>query len=180
MRVYAGIGSRTTPPEVLKLMTQLATRLEELGFLLRSGGADGADLAFEQGVKSLKEIFLPWPSFNGSRSPFSNPSPQAEEMAAQFHPAWSRLGRGPRKLMARNMHQVLGRKLDSPVEFVLCWTPDGVEQGSMTTSKTGGTGMAIRVASHYDVPIYNLAKDDAMERLTDYIRATTKGARNGT
>jgi hypothetical protein len=162
-------------------MTQLATRLEELGFLLRSGGADGADTAFEQGVKnSLKEIFLPWASFNGSRSPYANPSPQAEQMAEQFHPAWARLSRGPRKLMARNMHQVLGRKLDTPVEFVLCWTPDGVEDGTKTTAKTGGTGMAIRVATYHSIPVFNLANPDAMTRLTDYIRSTTKEAKHGT
>lgn len=37
---YAGIGSRNTPEPVLALMQRCATRLEVLGYTLRSGGAN--------------------------------------------------------------------------------------------------------------------------------------------
>ncbi len=50
-KYYAGIGSRKTPPEMMSLMTDLAARLEEQGWILRSGGAIGADSAFQLGVK---------------------------------------------------------------------------------------------------------------------------------
>jgi predicted Rossmann fold nucleotide-binding protein DprA/Smf involved in DNA uptake len=46
---YAGIGSRSTPPETLPLIESIAARLAEKGWVLRSGGADGADSAFEKG-----------------------------------------------------------------------------------------------------------------------------------
>ena len=39
--VYAGIGSRQTPPEMLGAMTELARELERTGWHLHSGGADG-------------------------------------------------------------------------------------------------------------------------------------------
>lgn len=45
---YTGIGSRQTPPEILKMMTKIATQLESKGWVLRSGGAEGADEAFLQ------------------------------------------------------------------------------------------------------------------------------------
>ena len=48
---YAGIGSRSTPPEVQAVMRTLANNLEYTGFTLRSGGAKGADSAFEHGVE---------------------------------------------------------------------------------------------------------------------------------
>ena len=48
--VYAGIGSRQTPPNVQNIMRQVAKELEKKGYKLRSGHAKGADLAFEQGV----------------------------------------------------------------------------------------------------------------------------------
>ena len=56
---YAGIGSRNTPENIQAIMTKLATKLESLGWVLRSGGADGADSAFELGVLSHqnKEIY---------------------------------------------------------------------------------------------------------------------------
>lgn len=44
---YAGIGSRETPMEVLELMTKASTWLGTKGYTLQSGGAIGADMAFE-------------------------------------------------------------------------------------------------------------------------------------
>lgn len=44
---YAGIGSRETPMEVLELMTKASTWLGSKGYTLQSGGAIGADMAFE-------------------------------------------------------------------------------------------------------------------------------------
>ncbi|NYZ25158.1 hypothetical protein HND93_36125, partial [Azospirillum sp. ROY-1-1-2] len=68
MMHYAGIGSRETPPAVLEVMAAVGERLAQLGWVLRSGGAVGADQAFERGcdrVGGRKEIFLPWPGFDG-------------------------------------------------------------------------------------------------------------------
>lgn len=39
---YAGIGSRDAPPEALLAIKSTARKLAELGFNLRSGGANGA------------------------------------------------------------------------------------------------------------------------------------------
>jgi hypothetical protein len=91
---YAGIGSRQTPPDILAQMTRYAKRLQELGWVLRSGGAHGADTAFEHGAGDMKEIFLPWPNFNTPGKPrpvtqtvhASSPSQDAMRMAAKVHP----------------------------------------------------------------------------------------------
>ncbi len=57
---YTGVGNRDTPHEYLEKMTVLASLLEKEGCILRSGGAEGADTAFENGVRSLynKEIIF--------------------------------------------------------------------------------------------------------------------------
>ena len=47
--VYTGIGSRETPVEIAAKMTELAVRLDALGYTLRSGGAQGADTFFDGG-----------------------------------------------------------------------------------------------------------------------------------
>lgn len=39
-----------------------------------------------------------------------------------------------------------------------------------TTSKTGGTGQAIRIAKAYDVPIFNLQRDDHRAAWEEVIR----------
>ena len=44
---YAGVGSRETPPEILAEMTKIAQELAAKKYSLQSGGAIGADMAFE-------------------------------------------------------------------------------------------------------------------------------------
>jgi hypothetical protein len=78
-------------------------------------------------------------------------SQDAFVMAAQFHPAWDRLSAAARKFHARNCHQILGADLSTPVNFVVCWTPDG--------KVTGGTGQALRLALHHNITIFNLARE---------------------
>ena len=51
---YSGVGSEQTPQEVLDNMTELAAELEKEGYVLRSGGAEGADKAFYKGVTNPK------------------------------------------------------------------------------------------------------------------------------
>ena len=147
---YAGIGSRATPPDILEAMSNLAGHLAGQPWILRSGAAHGADTAFEDGCKEMngrREIYLPWPSYNGHHSRFV-PKHQAYGIAQKYHPAWDKLTQGGQKLMARNVHIVLGVYLRDPVKFILCWTPDGKIKG--------GTGMALRMAEHMEIPIINL------------------------
>lgn len=55
---------RPTPPDIISLIGMISKKLDDSGFLLRSGGADGADSAFEK-FSTNKEIYLPWDGFNG-------------------------------------------------------------------------------------------------------------------
>lgn len=162
---YAGIGSRKTPDTVLDTMRRIGHNLAKLGLILRSGHADGADLAFEHGcvaVRGIKQIFLPWENFNCCNIKrvgyaFSRdegyiwpPTREAMQMAAQYHPAWHNCSDGAKKMHARNCHQVLGYDLKSPSAFVICWC-----------NGSGGTTQAIRIADAHNVPVFNLYSDDA-------------------
>ncbi len=170
MKQYAGIGSRETPDNILSLMKRVAGRLQEIGYCLLSGGAKGADSAFASGCTN-KIIFLPWKGFEGQAG-IVGVSEESLKMAQQFHPAWDRLSQGAQKLQARNCHQILGQDLKSPVDFVLCWTPDGAE--TSTSYSTGGTGQAIRIAIANNVPVFNMRNTDALERLKLYLQQLNK------
>lgn len=159
---YAGIGSRETPSEVLQNMTEVAKRLDRLGYTLYSGGADGADEAFERGA-TKKLIFLPWSGFCNKHVDGKNyvVPPYNEEIVKQFHPAADKLKQGALKLMSRNSYQVLGPDLNSPVDFVVCWTKDG--------KASGGTGQAMRIAESRNIPIFNLKKPGALYELGRFV-----------
>lgn len=156
--VYAGIGSRKTPRDVLDLMTRIAKKLDEWGWTMRSGGADSADTAFENG-SARKEIYLPWANFNRRPHAYLNePTDQAYEIAMKHHPKWFSLSDPAQRLIARNTHEILGAECVAPCSMVVTWTSDG--SIGETTVHTGGTGQALRVAKAYEIPIFNLRLDD--------------------
>jgi hypothetical protein len=161
-KTYAGIGSRETPEDVCRFMTRIARWLEARHHLvLRSGGAKGADTAFERGTIGPKQIFLPWNGFNGrtmQRGLLVANSERAYDIAKKHHPKWYSLSDLSKAMHARNTHQLLGATCEEPSAFVVCWTPDG--SIGKTTSKTGGTGQAIRIAHAYGIPVFNLQRDD--------------------
>lgn len=163
---YAGIGARGTPIHILADMTNLARNLESCGWTLRSGGAHGADSAFEAGVADPRnaDIFLPWRFFNNNPSALHSIREEAYRMAELFHPAWDRCSSAARKFHARNCYQILGLDLNTPVRMVICWTPDG--------AVTGGTGQALRIAERFNIPIFNLALKEHDEPLNDFIQVT--------
>ena len=173
-RVYAGIGSRKTPQAVLETMERIGRAMARHGWTLRSGAAEGADTAFEAGAehgRGPREIWLPWPGFNGRTADGASTrvgtSNQANrDLARQSHPAWHVLGDAAEKLMVRNVHQVLGHEPGSspPSDVVICWTPDGEGEG--------GTGMAIRLAERHGIPIVDLGTRELprLERSLDAAR----------
>jgi hypothetical protein len=162
---YAGIGSRRTPAEMLPLMTELAKELAAKGYTLNSGAAEGADSAFEAGASTKKDIF-PGNIKTGKRELM---------IAEEIHPNWGAMiaaakrnaiqkGKNPEaaaayvaNLMARNTNQVFGKNLDTPVDFVLAYTPDNLTDYTKRTIDSGGTGQAIDMASRKGIPVINMA-----------------------
>jgi hypothetical protein len=164
VRYYTGIGSRKTPYNILNKMSEIAKAFGNTGFTLRSGGAPGADSAFEKTAKE-KEVFLPWNGFNNKSGIIPKATVKALELAEEFHPNWHNLSDSARRFMIRNVYQVLGKDLNTPSEFVICWTPDGAETANERSIKTGGTGFAIALADSLGIPVYNLANPESLEEV---------------
>lgn len=164
---YTGIGSRDTPEAVLTRIKIGAENMAGGGWILRSGGASGADDAFEIGCKNAggkKEIYLPKHFHNGRAHGGDYydctilPNwDEAFKIAKAFHPKWKRLGYYGQCLMGRNSYQVLGMDLNTKSDVVLCWTADGAT--TSTTWDTGGTGQAIRIANAHGIRVRNLANE---------------------
>ena len=65
-KIYTGIGSRKLPNDIEGLMFDIGEAMAKRGYTLRSGAADGADNAFEEGcinADGVGSIFLPWEGF---------------------------------------------------------------------------------------------------------------------
>ena len=89
---------------------------------------------------------------------------ETERIASEVHPAWDRCNEWARGMHSRNCHQILGYDLQSPVDAVICWTPNGKIQG--------GTATAIRIALKYNIPVFNLGvkdKDNVLQSLRKFL-----------
>ena len=142
---FAGIGARKSPMPIMQQMELIASVLGARGLLLRSGGAAGADTAFEVGCNAVggpKRIY----------EPKIGHYIEWQTIAERFHPNWQACDEAARKLHARNTPSILGDRpitAPEPAAFVVCWTPGG--------AVTGGTGQALRIAAHHAIPVFNLA-----------------------
>ena len=168
---YAGIGSRKTPPIFLRQIKLIAWECLNHKYTLRSGGAKGADTAFEEETRIAAKIFhiTPHPQIFLPKPELYNivSWKEAMEIALEFHPAPDvlRSKQYIMNLMARNSFQVLGADLNTPSDFIVCWTPDGAY--NTTSRKTGGTGQAIRIAIAYNIPVYNIAQPTHLDKLIE-------------
>lgn len=162
---YTGIGSRETPDEFLELFTKISKRMEELNYVLRSGGALGADTAFEAGVSTPqnKEIFVAWQNFRPNVKTdiytYGEEYETAKKIAEELHPAWEKCKLGVRKLHTRNVYQILGRDLQTPsrVVFFYAKEKDGVV--------SGGTATAVKLARQRNIPTFNFFFEDQKEEV---------------
>lgn len=164
MNFYAGIGAVETPGSVQDDMEGLAVVLASAGWCLRSGGAEGADTAFERGcdsVKGKKEIFLPWEDYNQNLSGLCHPTKRAALIAKDTVSWWDACTDGVKKMHARNAHIILGLKCDQPVLFVVGWTERGVP--------TGGTGVSMSIAYNRGIPVFNLSNPNAMKWIEKWL-----------
>ena len=150
---YAGIGSRKTPDYILRIMREFAKGTARSGWVLRSGGAGGADQAFETGCDmgfGAKEIFR-----SGDAAEWSYT--EAVEHIPENRPPFNLWKPYSRSLIARNMMQILGPNGNEPVKLVICWTPADIKDG-------GGTGYATRCAVSKKIPVYNLHDEPILNK----------------
>ena len=175
---YTGIGSRSLDPALQETIEKISLFLYKKGFILRSGGADGSDTAFEKPLvpfmkeKQVAEIILPWNNFSGrwhdckNYFTFGNFDKKlqikATKIAETIHPAWSMCSDGAKTLHSRNIFQLMGLDLKTPSKFVVAWT-EGAEE-------KGGTRTCLVLAKQKKIPIYNIADSKQLDKLREFCK----------
>ena len=183
MRI-ALIGSRQLEQkqeyfEDIKLCYNVCMRLAQLGITFTSGlceiGMDGiAQKAYSKAVdlglakESQFEVYVA-DQYNIRRSTLPRKHlaivrnkdliSETERIASEVHPSWDRCNEWARGMHSRNCHQIFGYDLQSPVDAVICWTPDG--------KIVGGTATALKLSMKYDIPVFNLGMSDKKSVLND-------------
>lgn len=172
---YTMIGSRSTPEPIIKLMKNLSSVLCNEGFIVRSGGANGADSCANHVVN--KEIYLPWNGFNGHYADFwsgfivysdLNKIEECDKYCEIHHGWWKSIKKESVKhLHRRNIHQILGATLESPSNFVVCYAEPDDTRGSGHVK--GGTGTAVSLALSHGIKVINLFYQDNVDEIKRYL-----------
>ncbi len=165
---YVVTGNRDTPASVLADIKELVIKLEGLGFITRTGGMDGVDQAAEEASKNL-ELYLPWKDFNKKETKLYWNDKAALQAAKVYSPVFDNLKPAIQAFLAKNARMVLGTSFNSNCLFLLCWSEDGAEAKKDVTARTGNIGHVILIANSIGIPIFNLGKEDAKQRLLNYL-----------
>lgn len=171
--IYTHVGSRDTPDDVCIQMMRFA-RLQRR--IPRSGGAKAADESAESNPQLIN--YLPYINFRQKGGIWNYTDSElrfADRILTEVFPGdLTKLKPFTRDCFRRNVFQVLGlvSSIEQSVEeeslsdFVLCWTPRGEESmEEYVLGETGGTGIAINIASLFSVPVHNLKNRKKMRKL---------------
>lgn len=161
-------GNENPPPAVHQALQRICPELEKRGFVIRTGGMKGMENAVEEMARNL-EVHLPWKGFDGKESKFTYTSDEAKEFAKRHQPAWDNMKPVVQTFCAKNVRLVLGKDLKSPTQLLIIWSEDGAETARERTAKTGLTGVALSIAADLHIPVFNLQRPDAEQRLIQYL-----------
>jgi hypothetical protein len=161
---YACTANEDAPPEIKNKFIEIVKMLENNGYTLRTGGMEGVEEIVENSV-TKKEVHLPWREFAGKQSRFTFNSDRAYAIAKKYHPTFDGLSKGVKCFLAKNARLVLGNNMTSPALFLLTWTEDGATSSRDRTARTGFAGHPIAIAAGIGIPVINLARGDAEQKL---------------
>ena len=194
--IYTGIGSRDTPKDIQWIMSRIGYGMAKRGHTLRSGRADGADQAFENGLFSyieaitekvdtlshttpipeLAELYKPWRTFGSPTTtwdilPTDDPKlwSRALQIVRDIHPNPDALSDAAKLLHGRNVFQVLGKDLNTPSNFIIYWA-----KTDKNGIPVGGIRTAVRLAQLKNIPTINMLDPDWNDRFKELVNLTGK------
>ena len=159
MSRIACIGSRETPPDILRWMENAGREIVRAGHTIVSGNAVGADQAWARGGNSMDptkvELILPWWGFQRpavcagnivQALQFDPPDTHAAfaiEIMTKLYKRWSFRNEAVQRLLARNVLVIQG------ASRVLGYVNPH--------RQTSGTGLAFEIARYFDIPVIHVA-----------------------
>ncbi len=166
----ACIGSRETPPDVLKWMEKTGAAIVKAGYHVVSGNAVGADQAWVRGANSVDptkvRLCLPWLSYETAAIHPQNAvtildeeTPRSRryfDRAEAVHDAWRQMTPGGQRLHARNAMIVEG-----------ALAVFGYNSG-------GGTHSAFKIAELLGITTYNVRNPSVRLGVMEIIESERK------
>ncbi len=171
---YGILGNKDPEQNTIEAFQRIIRKLESNGFIARTGGMDGIEELVER-VALNHELYLPWKGFASKESKYTYNNPLVQGMAKKFHPSWDTLKPPHQAFLSKGVRVLTGQNCNSLALFLVCWSKDGVENVKDKTFESGNVGHAVAVAAAHRIPVFNLAKPDAEQRLYNFLGIEQNG-----
>lgn len=164
------------PDSVLEKMKELAKVLSQRGFTYRHLGAHDDvvqnDILTAEGVKV--ESYRPWKKFNPNIEHPANPelTEKSYGIAVNSHRAFATLPSPVRAILATNVQLLLGRDCNNPLDLLITYSDCGSEAlGKGVDYKIlKNLTFMYKVCEDSNIPVFNLKKDDAIQRIAAFTK----------
>lgn len=172
---YYGDERKVSDELVLKF-TKVSKYLSEHGFVFRHYGAHDSkiqnDILAIDYIKS--QSYIPWPKYNPKilKPVLKFNTKESYEAACAYHAKFNQIPAGIRSKLASQISAMFTEKLNDPVDLILIYTENGDEVITKETDykELGNTSFFIRVANNTNILVFNLKKEDAINRIVEYVK----------
>lgn len=155
---------------------KIASFLISKGFLFRHTGGhkDSLQTKIMEIEGAVVQSYLPWKKFNLliEKPKLYKPKGPAFGIAASSHKAYKKLPPSVRYILARNVHAMIGPKVDDPVTLALVYSKDGAEalKRDMDFKLTGDVAFYLKVCGDANIPVFNTKSEDVAKRLAEFLK----------
>lgn len=151
---YAGLAARMTPPVVQETLTQIVSRLDSLGLILRTGDRGGGQRALRDGARGARTRII---RLGGDDAIIARSKRIAHERLdySHFRCSPDRVPEASFDELGRIVRIVLGPQLNDPAAFLLCWTKR--RKRGRKKVRHGDTAFARTIARAHGVPLFDLS-----------------------
>lgn len=160
------IGSRRTPNDICNMMSLTGKKLQDK-YIMRSGGAIGADKAFEKNVKPENKCIYTVKNFDFSQENYDFCYSELmsiwdKELNFDLYEKYNQI------LLLRDINQVLGSKNTSleKSKFLITWTP----HENYFKRDVGGSRIAIRCALKHGIKVHNLVNSETLKTVKTWLK----------
>ncbi len=175
------VEGQDVPAEKIEKLTAVLDKLHTQGFTLRSSADRMNELDKDVSSKfARKEYYLPWKKFAPDvDAKVEKPNDKARRVSCWLRMTIMRksdpsvfndLTGVVRTFISRNTQLILGEDLETPVNFIIVYTPGGEEGDQRVDFKTAkNASYFIQAANILTIPVFNIQNDDAIDRLEKFL-----------
>jgi hypothetical protein len=188
--IVAYNGKDSLPDEAKEMLDKICSYLFAKGYKLRVNGDTRSSytIDYSKTSKDKLEVYLPWKKFNpdlADSAVITSSNEKGYGIALTTRNKFLELPDAARALVANNVHLVLGKECDEPLDLLLVYNKNGSEvlpEKKVDYDMLGYTAYFMKLAEAANIPVFNIKKSDVIDRLSKLLKSkehATEGEHNG-